>query len=99
MRAEFKIRVDAQYFLPLFNFVEAGQICAVVDVLSAVSYLHSKGPASCIKFLPFKPDVPFGYSILTPRQRPLSCLAEDFVSQWRNWVKGQLNAWVRPDTG
>ncbi|MVO17955.1 LysR family transcriptional regulator [Parasedimentitalea huanghaiensis] len=94
--ANFKVRVDAQYFLPLYNFVEAGQICAIVDVLSAVSYLHSNSPASGIKFLPFKPDIPFGYSILTPRQRPMSYLAEEFVNQWRYWVKVQLKGWERP---
>lgn len=98
MGAAFKIRVDAQYFLPLYNFVEAGQICAIVDVLSAVSYLRSKGPDSGIKFLPFKPEVSFGYSILTPRQRPLSCLAEEFVNQWRDWVKVELKAWERPNS-
>jgi hypothetical protein len=37
----FSIRIDMQYFLPLFPFIEAGQICAVVDVLSAYSYLRS----------------------------------------------------------
>ncbi len=86
MGADFNIRIDMQYFLPLFPFVEAGQICAVVDVLSAYSYLRSKGDAARIVFLPFEPDVPFGYSILTPHQRPLSRLAEEFVEQWKNWI-------------
>lgn len=84
--AEFNIRIDMQYFLPLFPFVEVRQICAVVDVLSAFSYIRSKGDAARITFRPFKPDVPFGYSILTPHQRPLSRLAAEFVSQWRSWV-------------
>ncbi|NIZ63344.1 LysR family transcriptional regulator [Sedimentitalea sp. CY04] len=97
MDTEFKIRVDMQYFLPLFPFIEAGQVCAVVDVLSAYSYLRSKGDAARIVFRPFKPDVPFGYSILTPHQRPLSCLAEEFVDRWRDWVKTQLKAWERPN--
>lgn len=86
MGAAFNIRIDTQYFLPLFNFVEAGQVCSVVDVLSAISYQRSSAGKGRIKFVPFKPEVAFGYSILTPRQRPLSRLAEEFVAQWRAWI-------------
>lgn len=86
MGARFNIRIDTQYFLPLFHFVEAGQICSVVDVLSAVSYQNSSGEDQKIRFLPFLPEVPFGYSILSPAQRPLSRLAQEFVDQWRAWL-------------
>ncbi len=84
--AQFNVRVDAQYFLPLFHFVEAHQICAVVDVLSAVSYRHSTPENPRVVFRPLVPDVPFGYAILTPHQRPLSLLAQSFVSSWKDWV-------------
>ncbi|MGB0506512.1 MAG: LysR family transcriptional regulator [Pikeienuella sp.] len=84
--AEFNIRIDAQYFLPLFHFVEAGQICVVVDVLSALSYQQSKGDAAKIKFLPFTPVVPFGYALITPHQRPLSRLTNEFIQNWRDWI-------------
>ncbi|WP_108817374.1 LysR family transcriptional regulator [Pseudovibrio sp. Alg231-02] len=93
--AHFDIRIDTQYFLPLFHFVEAGQICAVVDALSAVSYQRSRGDASKIVFLPFEPTVPFGYSILVPHQRPLSRLASSFVSSWQNWVEQTINQPIR----
>lgn len=96
MGAEFNIRIDMQYFLPLFPFVEAGQICAVVDVLSAYSYMHSKGDAARIVFLPFEPNVPFGYSILAPHQRPLSRLAEEFVSKWRGWITQAIATFESP---
>ncbi|MFS8181263.1 LysR family transcriptional regulator [Pseudovibrio denitrificans] len=85
--ARLNIRIDTQYFLPLFHFVEAGQICSIVDVLSAVSYQRSRGDASKIVFLPFEPAVPFGYSIVVPHQRPLSRLASSFVSSWQSWVE------------
>jgi DNA-binding transcriptional LysR family regulator len=97
MGSEFNIRIDTQYFLPLFNFVEAGQICSVVDVLSAISYLKSSGEKGKIKFLPFTPEVPFGYSILTPRQRPLSRLAEEFVAQWRAWIIQAIATFESPE--
>lgn len=95
--AEFRIRIDTQYFLPLFNFIEAGQICSVVDVLSAISYLRSNESRGKIKFLPFEPKVPFGYSILTPRQRPLSRLAEEFVAQWRAWITHAIATFQAPE--
>ncbi|WP_293573816.1 LysR family transcriptional regulator [Phaeobacter sp.] len=88
--ARFNIRVDTQYFLPLFPFVEQEQICAVVDILSAYAYLRSKESAVAIKFLRFEPEVPFGYSILTPHQRPLSRLAKEFVGQWKAEVMNAL---------
>ncbi|MCP5072915.1 MAG: LysR family transcriptional regulator [Rhodobacteraceae bacterium] len=89
--AEFNVRFDSQYFLPLLRFVEAGQVCAVVDVLSAVSYMQSSAHPSRIIFRPFHPKVAYGYSILTPQLRPLSKLASDFVAQWRSWVAQTLD--------
>lgn len=88
--AEFNLRYDAQYFLPLFHFIAAGQACAVVDVLSAESYRRSNAGAPRIRFLPFDPQIPFGYSILTPSGRPLSQLAASFAEGWRRYVTDLL---------
>ena len=85
--AHFNITVDAQYFLPLFHFVSARQICAVVDPLSAKSYLLQNGEKRAIRFVRFAPSVPFGYALITPRRRPPSLLAQQFVEQWRDYVE------------
>lgn len=90
--AEFNLRYDAQYFLPLFHFIAAGQACAVVDVLSAESYRCSNADDGKIRFLPFEPAIPFGYSILTPSERPLSQLASSFAAAWRKHVAGILTS-------
>ena len=92
MDAQFNVRITMQYFLPLFPFVEAGQVCAVVDGLSAFSYLRSKGESATLVFRPFEPQVDFGYSILTPHRRPLSRLAEEFVTKWKSWIVEALEA-------
>ncbi|KIC17155.1 MULTISPECIES: LysR family transcriptional regulator [unclassified Leisingera] len=84
--ADFNLRYDAEYFLPLFHFVAAGQACAVVDVLSAESYRRSNAGDERIRFLPFEPAIPFGYSILTPSERPLSQLAASFTAAWQEHV-------------
>ncbi|MGB0968053.1 MAG: LysR family transcriptional regulator [Halocynthiibacter sp.] len=89
--ATFNLRVDAQYFLQLLNFVEAGQICVVLDPLSAQSYLQSQGQNGKIVFRPFTPDIHFGYEILTPHHRPLSLLATDFLQAWKAWMQGTIN--------
>lgn len=96
--AGFNIRIDAQYFLPLFSFVEAGQICAVVDALSATSYLDAKGARAKIVFRPFKPTVQYGYAIVTPQHNPPSRVAVEFVAQWRDWVDGAINSITRIST-
>jgi DNA-binding transcriptional LysR family regulator len=85
--ATFNVAVDAQYFLPLFHFVEARQICAVVDPLSAKSYLLQKGQERRIKFIRFEPRVPFRYALITPQRRPPSLLADTFTRQWQGYVQ------------
>lgn len=93
--SQFNVRVDAQYFLPLFNFVEAEQICAIVDPLSAKSYLLQKGREQPrIKFVKFEPTVPFGYALVTPSRRPPSLLAKAFAEEWLSYVRSIVD-----DTG
>jgi len=84
--AVFNVHVDSQYFLPLFHFVEARQICAVVDPLSAKSYLLQKGESQRIRFSRFEPVVPFGYALLTPQSQPPSLLAQEFALRWQAYV-------------
>ncbi len=74
------IRFETQYFLPQLSFVENGLACALIDPITVASY-----KANCIKhsnvvFLPFKPNITFSISIVTPAHRPLSLLASEFVT-------------------
>lgn len=85
--AVFNVAVDAQYFLPLFHFVEARQICAIVDPLSAKSYLLQKARERRLKFIRFAPRVPFRYALITPQRHPPSLLAETFADQWQSYVE------------
>ncbi|WP_085806756.1 LysR family transcriptional regulator [Roseovarius albus] len=90
--ARFNVRVQAQYFLPLFHFIEAGQICAVVDAMSAESHQRMHGVKGNIHFANFSPEVAFGYSIVTPQQRPPSALAQEFVESWERYVRELIDA-------
>lgn len=85
--ANLNIRCDAQYFLPLFEYVEAGQLFVIVDPLSAESYLRSNKNNQRIVFLPFSPNIPFNYVFMTPAHRPLSSLTTSFIQSWEQEVK------------
>lgn len=85
--ARFNLRIDAQYFLPLFHFIEAEQICSVVDVLSAASYLKARGNNAGIVFLPFRPEVRHTYAALTPTLSPISLLAQEFIHLWSKYIQ------------
>ncbi|MEH6631042.1 MAG: LysR family transcriptional regulator [Halopseudomonas aestusnigri] len=85
--SDLNIRFDAQYFIPLLSFIEAGQACAIVDPLSAESYrIYARG-REVIKFVPFVPAVPLTFACLTPAHRPMSAIAKAFLSHWNNEVQ------------
>ncbi|EBA14726.1 transcriptional regulator, LysR family protein [Roseobacter sp. SK209-2-6] len=94
--ANFNLRIEAQYFLPLFHFVEKGQICAVVDVLSAASYIQTQSNPPPVVFRPFRPEVPFSYAVLTPHERPLSQLTAEFYRLWCDWVRQTILRFPEP---
>lgn len=92
MGSRFNVRFDAQYFLPLFQFIEAGQAYSIVDAMSCESYIRSRGKDAKIVFRPFEPLIEHGYSVLSPKHRPLSGLAVQFVDAWREEVKTILSS-------
>lgn len=81
------VRIRTQFFFPLFHFIEAGQICAVVDPMSAQSYRQMHGERATIHFAKFEPSIPFAYAIVTPKQRPPSLLAQEFLDSWDSFVR------------
>ncbi|MFP7569456.1 LysR family transcriptional regulator [Marivita sp. S2033] len=91
-RATLNVCVDAQYFMPLLHFVEARQVCAIIDPLSAQTYCLQHPNERTIRFVRFEPSVRFEYSLITPRRRPQSLLAKDFAGQWLNYVNDILAA-------
>lgn len=73
------IRFETQYFLPQLPFVEQGLACALVDPMTVASYKENCLHRDQVVFLPFKPDIIFSVSIVTPAHRSLSLLATMFV--------------------
>ena len=97
--AELRVRFEAQYFLPLLSYVEDRQACAVVDTLSAESYLLYRGSAECgVAFRRFAPEIPLSFATLTPAHRAQSMLAVAFARAWEAEVTAINTRWEEPFT-
>ena len=83
----FNVRFQAQFFIPLFTFVEAGQGYSIIDPLSAESYKSFRTDDARIVFKPFRPAIPLVVSIMTPAHRSLSRLASAFARALRDEVR------------
>ena len=78
--ANFNMRFETQYFIPLFTFVEQGLAYSIVDPLSAEGYRIYRGDDQSLVFRPFEPAIHLVASIMTPAHRTLSNLAQAFVT-------------------
>ena len=82
--ATFDQRFEMQYFIPMFNLVEAGLAYAIVDPMSAASYRIYTRRKPAIVFKPFEPIVTHDAAIITPAHRPTSRLATEFNAAVRS---------------
>jgi DNA-binding transcriptional LysR family regulator len=74
----------AAYFVPLFTFVERGSAYSLMDRMSVENYLLQHPQANRgIVFRPFLPKVILRASLITPRYRPMSMLAQQFHQEFR----------------
>lgn len=77
--AHFNVVFEAQYFIPLFTFIENGNAFGIFDQSSAESYRLLKQPAQHgIIFKPFSPAVSLTTTLMTPAHSPMSALATEF---------------------
>ena len=88
--AVFNQTVESQMFLPLLQFIRAGQCNAIVDPLTVVCDRMSDISIEGIVFKPLKSPIRYEYSILTPKHRPLSQLALRLKQGWRSEVVQSL---------
>ena len=91
----FRSRFEVSVFFPGLTLVEQGVAYALVDQITAVSYLLSQGGNGKLVFRAFRPRLPYDLAVLTPAHRPPSRLAEAFcelvVPEVRRFV-GQLSS-------
>ncbi|MEM6587370.1 MAG: LysR family transcriptional regulator [Pseudomonadota bacterium] len=80
---DFALMVESQTFLPILQFVGAGQCCSIVDPLTAVHVNSVSDLSQVVTILPLKEELRYRYAIFEPRYRPLSVLAEKIKQAWR----------------
>ena len=86
--AHMNIRFSAQYFIPLFTFVERKGVYSLIDQMSVECYLsQNREKSRKLVFKPFRPLINLRTAIITPVHRPMSKLSLQFVDVFRNTLR------------
>lgn len=87
---DLKHRVEFESILPALQLVSEGMCYLICDSFSALSHQrHHKGNSGIV-FRPFEPAIYLEISLMTPANRPISHLAEEF----RACLSRKLEAYV-----
>lgn len=86
----FVLMVESQTFLPILQFVGAGQCCSIVDPLTAIHVRSVSDLSQVVAILPLKEEIRYRYAIFEPHYRPLSVLAGKIKQAWREEVLSML---------
>ncbi|WP_067334267.1 LysR substrate-binding domain-containing protein [Stappia indica] len=73
-------RFELRTFLPALQLVSEGLCCTICDSFTAISHEETFGKSSRIAFRPFEPELHLNLSLMTPANRPLSMLVQDFAA-------------------
>ncbi|WP_116083292.1 LysR family transcriptional regulator [Tropicimonas sp. IMCC34011] len=74
-------RFEFQTFQPALHLTSKGQCAVICDSFSAFSHRQEYPDRSDIVFRPFEPAMYLDMSLMTPANRPLSMLAEEFLGE------------------
>jgi len=74
-------RFELRTFLPALQLVSEGLCCTICDSFTAISHEETFGTSSRIVFRPFAPDLYHNLSLMTPANRPLSMLVQEFAAE------------------
>jgi DNA-binding transcriptional LysR family regulator len=77
--AQVKQRFELRTFQPALQLVSEGLCYMICDRLSAASHEQAFGDKSRVVFRPFEPTIFHHMSLMTPANRPLSMLVQEFV--------------------
>jgi DNA-binding transcriptional LysR family regulator len=93
MGADFDLRFEARFYIPMFTYIERGLAYAIVDLFSAESYrLYKEGPPRIV-FRPFRPVVNLVATIMSPAYRPISNVAQAFIVEVKNEIYRMRDNW------
>lgn len=83
---DFNVMVESQTFLPILQFVAAGQCCSVVDPLTAMHVRMMSDLSDVVDIRPLRETLRYSYAIYQPQYRPMSLLAQHIRNAWRAHV-------------
>lgn len=87
----FNSMVESQTFLPILQFVSAGQCCAILDPLTVVHVQAAALASDGIVFRPLAETIRYRYAVFAPRYRPISVLARRMRDAWVSEVTALLD--------
>jgi DNA-binding transcriptional LysR family regulator len=75
-------KVECQTFLPILQFVLAGQCCLIVDPLTVVHVEEAGLVGDGMVIRPMERPFRYAYAIFTPRHRPMSVASTSLRRAW-----------------
>lgn len=91
--ARMEAAISAQYFVPLFSFVEQGGVYSLIDAMTVECYLAQRPhDSSKLVFRHFEPRVELRTAIITPNHRPISRLTQQFLGEFRQTLNAFRSA-------
>ncbi len=82
----FSARMESQTFLPILQFVIAGQCCSILDPLTVVHVNAAGFMSDSIAVRPLVEPIQYRYAIFSPRHRPVSIMAARLRAAWSKEV-------------
>jgi DNA-binding transcriptional LysR family regulator len=80
-------RFELRTFLPALHLVSEGLCYSICDSITANGYENRTGATNKVLFKPFEPQIHLDMSLMTPANRPLSMLAQEFARFLRSEVE------------
>lgn len=101
----FNPMVESQTFLPILQFIVAGQCCAILDPLTVVHVHASDLFREALSIKPLAAPLRYSYANISPAYRPISVIATDAKNAWEREVHrfleevGAEPEWQRQTSG
>ncbi len=88
---DFDPMVESQTFLPILQFIVAGQCCAVLDPLTVAHVNQTAEFHSALAIRPLEKPIRYHYAIISPAYRPISIAANEARLAWAAEVRRLLD--------
>lgn len=88
---QFNRMVESQTFLPILQFIVAGQCCAILDPLTVTHIRDTQALRQGLTIRPLAEPLRYSYAIISPTHRPISVTAAGTRDAWAGEVEQFLH--------